>query len=360
MFEDKTYESLLTAALNDIGDGVQKGEGYLVFNALSALAYELEKLYTQLDYVVNQGHADTADMDSLILIAADRGLIRKKATHAKVRINTNCEVPIGSRFSLKSCHYAIESLLSHDESSGAYSYMAACEETGSTANSISGELTAIDYIEGLESAAITEILIEGEDDETRDELYKRYLESFTVSAFGGNIAQYKQRIKEIDGVGGCKIYPVWNGPGTVKAVVISSGFGECSETLIEQIKEAAVPSEGGTGYGFAPIDHTITVESVKAVKINVDTSLTFKAGITWNTVRDAVTDKIKSYLSGIASAWEDGDEKTEPVVYVSRLEAAVLDIDGIQDIQYTKLNDKAENMTLSWDEIPVIGEVKSE
>ena len=49
MYEDKTYSSLLQDALSDVGGGVQTGEGYLVYNALSALAYELEKLYIQMD-----------------------------------------------------------------------------------------------------------------------------------------------------------------------------------------------------------------------------------------------------------------------------------------------------------------------
>ena len=51
MYEDKTYSSLLQDALSDVGGGVQTGEGYLVYNALSALAYELEKLYIQMDYI---------------------------------------------------------------------------------------------------------------------------------------------------------------------------------------------------------------------------------------------------------------------------------------------------------------------
>ena len=45
------------------------------------MAYEIEKLYIQLDYVLKQGHADTADLDELIEIAKDRG-IYQKATNA--------------------------------------------------------------------------------------------------------------------------------------------------------------------------------------------------------------------------------------------------------------------------------------
>ena len=89
MYEDKTYSSLLQDALSDVGGGGQTGEGYLVYNALSALAYELEKLYIQMDYITRQGHADTADLEELIEIAKDRGIYQKKASNAASAPGTN-------------------------------------------------------------------------------------------------------------------------------------------------------------------------------------------------------------------------------------------------------------------------------
>ena len=49
MYEDKTYASILSDAQKETGAGVQTGEGWLVGNALSALAYEAETVsYTHL------------------------------------------------------------------------------------------------------------------------------------------------------------------------------------------------------------------------------------------------------------------------------------------------------------------------
>lgn len=95
MYEDKTYSSILQDALQEIGAGVQTGEGYLTYNALSALAYELQKLYIQLDYISRQSHADTADLDELVEIAKDRGIYQKKATSAYVSVKGNTVIPIG-------------------------------------------------------------------------------------------------------------------------------------------------------------------------------------------------------------------------------------------------------------------------
>ena len=64
-YSDQTYAAVLARELGNASDGVQKGEGSLVFNALSAMAYEVERLYIQIDYIIAQSHAQTADYDHL-------------------------------------------------------------------------------------------------------------------------------------------------------------------------------------------------------------------------------------------------------------------------------------------------------
>ena len=150
MYEDKTYSSILQDALQEIGAGVQTGEGYLTYNALSALAYELQKLYIQLDYISRQSHADTADLDELVEIAKDRGIYQKKATSAYVSVKGNTVIPIGTRFSLKSFNYRIVEAINENT----YTYKAACEETGTGPNNLTGELIAIDHVDGLELSLI--------------------------------------------------------------------------------------------------------------------------------------------------------------------------------------------------------------
>ena len=59
MYEDKTYASILSDAQKETGAGVQTGEGWLVGNALSALAYEAEKLYIQMDYICKQNQTQS-------------------------------------------------------------------------------------------------------------------------------------------------------------------------------------------------------------------------------------------------------------------------------------------------------------
>ena len=351
MYEEMTYDYILADAKAEAGDGIQKGEGSLVFNALSVLAFELEKLYIEANYILNEGFADTADMDGLVRIAANRGLTRKPATNAYVSITANVALPIGWRASLKGYNYIVTEELDATN----HIYKAMCEETGSGPNELLGQLTPIDYVDGLTSAVITQVLIAGDDDETQEELYRRYLESFSTEAFGGNITAYKTIVNAMDGVGGCKVYPVWDGVGTVKVVVQAADGGVPSTYLINQIQEALVPTDGGTGYGFAPIDHDVTVAAVTPVTVNVSTTITYTAGYSWATIGDQITAAIDGYIESIAEAWSEGDARTEALVYVSRLEAAVLNVTGVTDIQGTTLNGSTTNLHLDSDEIPVMG-----
>lgn len=353
MYENETYLKILSDARNEIDTSVQTDEGSLVYAACSALAYEIEKLYVQLDYIVQQSHADTADYENLTKICANRAIFPKMATSAVVSIQCNVAVPIGTRFSLKGYNYKVTELLDDAQ----HLYKTEVEETGAGPNGLKGELIPIDYVDGLENAEIKEVLIEGEDDETKEHLYQRYISSFTSASFAGNISAYKEAVNSYAGIGGCKVYPAWNGAGTVKVVMISSAFGTVSDYLLGTIRKEADPTNTADGYGFVPIGHTATFESVKEVLVAVTTKITYSDGYSWETIGDSIKDAISGYLKSIAEAWADGDENTLPIVYISRLESAVLDVDGVLDISGTTLNGKASNLQLESDQIPTMGEV---
>ena len=353
MYETMTHDYLLEDAKQYIGGGVQKGEGSLVYNALSSLAYELEKLYIEANYIINQMYADTADYSHLVDIAANRGIYPKAATSATVLIRADAELPVGWRGSLKGYNYRVTGA---GEESG--TYIASCEETGSGSNELTGKLTPIDYVDGLTSAVIESVLVDGKDAETQEELYERYLKSFGTEPFAGNVAAYESVANSYDGVGGSKVYPVWDGPGTVKICIIGADGRAASQYLVDQIQSDAVP-EQGSGYGFASIDHNVTVVSVSEVTCNITFSLTYTPGYTWADVRDDVTAKIGEYITGLADAWADGDCTTETPVYTSRIEAAVLAVTGIEDISGTKINGSTANLRLAWDQIPVLGTVST-
>ena len=91
--------------------------------------------------------------------------------------------------------------------------------------------------------------------------------------------------------------------------------------------------------------------------VSVSTQITYAAGYSSSNLSEKIKEKIKEYLKGIAEAWKEGDEYTEAIVYISRLESAILDVQGVLDVNNTSLNKNGSNLTLQSDEIPKLGEV---
>lgn len=351
MYEDQTYETILDRAKENMSDDIQKDEGGLVFMPASVLALEAERLYVQADYLITQMNPDTADLEHLKIIAAARGIYPDEATYALVKITTNVAVPIGTRFSLAGYNYAVEKDLESN------TYAARCETAGTAPNNLTGELVAIDYVDGLETATLDEILTPGENADGVTELLAKYKASFNNKGYAGNITAYKQKMLEFDGIGGSKIYPVWNGGGTVKVVLISSDFGVVSDYLVKQIREAVdpVPAEG---YGFAPIGHTVTVESAEGVDINVKATVTYEGENTFSTLSDAIKAAIEAYLLEERKAWPGGDCNTSPHVYISRITSAILSVSGVLDVQNVTVNGQTGNTVLEPNQIPILGTVE--
>ena len=352
MYEGITYELILQRMIDRVlaqNPNIDTREGSIIYNALAPAAVELQNMYIQLDTILNESFADTQTRDYLIKRCAERGVIPEPATKAILKGEFNIDVPIGSRFSLDMLNYIVIEKISDGI------FKLECETPGSEGNQRFGTLIPIDYIEGLTSAELTELLIPGEDEEETESLRERYFNSLESQSFGGNIADYKEKTKQLPGVGGVKVYPVWDGGGTVKLVIIDSTYNETSSTLIDSVKTAVDPIQNqGKGVGFAPIGHVVTVEGVSATSIDISTNITYQDGWTWADIEPYVYEAIDDYFHELASSWEN---ESNLIVRISQIEIRILNVAGVLDIENTTINGQAQNFVLGTDNIPVRGEV---
>lgn len=348
MFEDRTFENILNEMLTMVPNDVDKREGSIIYDALAPCAYHLAQTYFQLSNYVDLFFADTAVGEFLSRRTAELGIMRRPATKAIRKIITDAPVDVGTRWGLEDTTYVINEKISDTE------YKAECEQPGTIGNVYSGPLYNIDNISGI-TAELTEVLIPGEDEETDESLRQRYFESLVSQAYGGNIADYKQKVTALPGVGGVKVEPVWNGGGTVKLIIIDSDYNKPSPTLIDEVQTAVDPEQNqGQGYGIAPIGHVVTVVGVEEVEIDVEPQITLQTGYTWEDVKPAVEAAINDYFAELRSQWADSQTL---VIRISQIEVRILAITGIVDVQNTKLNGQQQNIELGSYEIPVLGEV---
>ena len=210
-------------------------------------------------------------------------------------------------------------------------------------------------MEGLGAARLADILINGEDEESDEDLLDRYMDSLQAQAYGGNKADYKTKVELLQGVGAVKVFPVWNGGGTVKIVFVNSDWGIPSSDLVNSVQTVVDPVQNqGVGDGIAPIGHVVTVEGVTGTTINVSFTLTFSGSATWSAVETSVKKAIQDYFDSLAKTW---DEQENLVVRVSQIETKVLNVEGVIDITGTKINGGTQNISLASNAIPVLGVV---
>lgn len=392
---DVTYTEILERMLSRVSDKFDKREGSVIFDTHSPTALELEILYVELNTLIAEAYGDSASREFLIRRCKERGITPYEATYAILKgefTPANIDVT-GQRFNIGSMNFIVTEKIADGE------YQVQCETPGIVGNQQLGTMIPIDYIQGLETAELTEILIPGEDEEETEDLRTRYFDSFNEKAFGGNVRDYLEKTNAIPGVGSTKVTRVWNNDlrpaemipsaavqawyntihptltgevaawletvfnaaadeklttgGTVLLTILNSDFGVASDTLIQTVQQTIDPDEyAGEGYGVAPIGHIVKVESAKAQNVIVKTNIVFDVGYGWSNLQSSINDVISNYLLELRKSWANNPYL---VVRISQIETRLLGINGIVDIGNTKINGISDNLTLGKYEVPVFG-----
>lgn len=348
MYESMTYEFIMARMLARIPSVLDKREASIIFNALAPAAVELQNMYIEFDWLLNQSFADTAQRSYLIRRAAERGITPTPATKAILEGTFNMDVPIGSRFSFDDLNYVAKTKVALGV------FQMECETAGEVGNQSLGTLIPIQYIVGLTSAALTAILIPGEDEESTESLRARYSASFDAASYGGNFQDYLTKTNAIPGVGSTKVTPIWNGGGTVKLTILDSNFDKATQTLIDAVQTEIDPSPHGEGWGIAPIGHTVTVDTVEEVVVDIAATLTFDTGYSWVALQSQAEATLEAYLLELRNAWAS---QGSLIVRIAQIETRLLAIEGIIDISGTTINGDASNLTLTTYQIPVLGSI---
>ena len=372
MFEEYTFENILERMLDRVSDDTDKREGSVIYDALAPAAVELQLMYIELDNMLRQCFADTADRTYLILRAKERGIEPYPATAAVLKgvfEPATADVE-GKRFNLDSLNYVAGELL-EDGTRAVY-----CETPGTEGNYHFGTLLPLEYIEGLASAAITGIITEGSDEEDTEDFRERYLESLSSQAFGGNVADYKEKIMELNnsediaalgGIGQIRIYSAdqWNGGGTVKVVITPREGNIATPELINAIQEYLDPIENtGKGMGIAPVGHIVTVAGAGEETIDISLSLTLKDGYSGEILTPYIKSAIEESFDGLNLQWEDiydgGDDGI--TIVVSYLAGVIQAVPGIVSITNINVGGSVfgESLVLDRDKFAKLGTLNVE
>lgn len=353
--EEYEYEAILQRMLDRVPDDLDKRPGSIIYDSLAPAAAEFAQMYIDVGAGDEIRYNDTATEEYLTRGTAEWGVNRELATYA-VRQATfldsgggGLDVPIGSRFFAGDLAYMVNERISQGV------FKVRCETAGAVGNSPFGAMLPMEYINNLASAMLQDILVPGENEETDDALRKRYYIEINEQPFGGNVADYRQNVRALDGVGAVRITPVWQGGSTVKATIMATDYIPPSKALIDQVQEIVDPIPfAGEGIGLAPIGHYVTIAGVTWLTVNIAATLTLAPDITIGQVEQDIADMIDAYLHALRSAWEADAPLT---VRVAQVEARILSVSGVVDVMGTQLNGLDANITLAEDQVPQRGSV---
>lgn len=375
--EQYTYKYLMSQALSVVDDSLDKREGSIIYDALAPACYVLAGYYMQLYQVVKNSFAVTATGEWLDQRVKESGITRREATAAVKRADFTDDagqaaiVRIGTRWSTVSSTnpitYRVTAQYEQNDAPVAGAYELTCETLGTIGQEYTGPIIPVDFVKGVAAATMSTTLIPGRDAETDDELRERYFDQMSAKAFGGNISDYRNKTREIIGVGDLQIYPVWNGGGTVKLSIVDTAFRAASNEFVQEVQNLIDPVNAsgvqGDGLGIAPIDHKVTVVAPEEVAVNITASIVLQVPYEVGQVQPAVEQAIEAYMVELRHDWATPNEFNEYAlsVYTSRITAAIVGVPGISNVTNVRLNGTAADITLQQtgqkQQIPVKGTV---
>ena len=369
MSED--YEYWLDLMLENVPDDIDQREGSVIYDALAPAAMVMAQQSLARANIIKQTYIKTAQDQFLDYRAEEHGTSRYAATQTEVKAkfldsdgNTINNVQIGDQFASigeTPIFYTVQKI--NDDLTGELT----ADDPGTTANSYIGQILPVTSNDSLSWAEITEIVAPARDEETDDHLRDRLLKADDWIAYGGNITDYLAMLSKISEVGAGQVYPVWNGAGTVKLVIVDNNLMPASADLVKKVKNIIDPVDNESqGYGLAPIDHQVTVVAPTPLKVNISATVNIDGTHGIDIVKAKIKTAIEEYFKLLRQSWNSIDAKTgrgySQTIYRSKILSQIMMVDGVINASVPTLNGTDQDIALVFNnqtsQLPVLGEVK--
>ena len=343
MYENLTPEYIKSDILENIHLADTR-EGSYTNEVVTPLAYEIWRTLQSLDAVEPMVYVDETSGIYIDKSAAAYGMARKPGTKAKAEAafhGADGTIVLAGKVFLTadSLQYTLDAnvTITGGEAHGTLTAAEAGSAYNVPAGAIFRQLVNQPGLETVESGEAAG----GSDPESDAALVARYNEYRRSPSTSGNAAHYRQWALEVDGIAAAKVAPLWDGPGTVKVLVVGAGnqpvdgaiVAECA-AHIEQVR---------------PIGAEVTVLSATGRPIDVDAVVTIKPSTDIASVSEAFAAALGAYLESIAF--------TEYVVVYNRVGYMLLDIPGVVDFASLSVNGGTADVSIGDDEVPVPGEI---
>lgn len=226
-------------------------------------------------------------------------------------------------------------------------------EAGKDSNVPAGTVTLLSKpIKGITSISNNQPITGGterEDDETLRERIQEANESESTS-YVGNDSDYIRWAKEVIGVGTAIVVAEWDGPGTVKLVILDANGQPANEQIITDVYNHIISPKDRL-QRRAPIGAILTVVAPDIVSIVYSGKVIVSPGYELDLIAEEFKKNLLKYYE-VA--------KNEGVLKYTKLASVLSDTTGISDYENFLVNGGTKNIALREDEYPETAKVNFE
>ena len=166
----------------------------------------------------------------------------------------------------------------------------------------------------------------------------------------GNDSDYIRWAKEVVGVGSVVVLSEWNGPGSVKLVILDSNGKPGNTSILSSVYDYIV-SPNDRKRRLAPIGATVSVAAPETIEMRFRATIVLDEGFTLKAVQDGFAKDMLQYYE---------EAKQEGMLVYTKMAAVLSDTAGVDDYTDFLVNDKKENIMISQALYPETTEVHFE
>lgn len=220
-------------------------------------------------------------------------------------------------------------------------------DTGTESNVGAGAVTVLlAGVSGVDSVTNAAPITGGSDIESDSALRDRLLLEFRPGG-SGTVNDYERWALANEQVGRATVVPIWDGPGTVKVIIMTADGYPASPVVVSEVQATLDPLPGQGG-GLAPIGATVTVTTPDLLAVSVGASVIFESGYSLDgtngtiATRDEIEARLYDYVDKL---------NPESNVILNHVEAQFFKVTGVFNVEDVTINGNAEDLAVSTGEV---------
>lgn len=369
-----TARSIEENMMKNLPLDIDKTEGGFAWDLTMPTALEkAEMIQFYLYNTFRQMFPMWADGEWLDAHAHDAGLTRREANkaygHVTVTGEAGTTIPAGFVFAVPATDSTeainFETLAEATiPDTGSIDIAIQATEAGASSNVANDTITIMQSpMVGITNITNANAITGGTDAESDDDLRERIDEILAGKgdSYTGNNADYVRWAKEVSGVGYAHTIPGYNGPNSVKLVIVDANGVPANEQILKNVFKHIWGSDSLDDRKsldrLAPVGvMDFVVVAPTAVTINYKFKVKLSSGATVDEIKSRFKTALAKYYESVAQ----GNDIVSPVRYNKTYSTLADDVDGVADFENFTMNGGMTNIAFQENEYPVTGEIEVE